>query len=81
MQRMKYLQALGGPLLLAAGCGGKNKADDQPPPARVAVPVRVQQAGGASTGGTATAGQSPQYSGTVAEGTGATFFMVGGARW
>ncbi|TVT43316.1 efflux RND transporter periplasmic adaptor subunit [Hymenobacter setariae] len=77
--RYCYLLALGGPLLLAAGCGGKNKADDQLPPARVAVPVRVQQAGASSAAGPAGPSQAPQYSGTVAEGSGATLsFQVGG---
>ena len=65
--------------LLAASCGSKKPTEEQAPPARMAVPVRVQQAGGASSAGTGGAAAAPQYSGTVAEGSGATLsFQVGG---
>lgn len=68
-------------LAFTTSCGSKDE-QQTPPPARVAVPVRVQQAGaGADSAGPTpgAAAQGLRYSGTVAEGTGVTLsFQVSG---
>jgi len=81
---MKFTTPLFAPvtLLALAGCGSKDEQQTLPP-ARVAVPVHVQQAGAVpgSSGGAAgtSAAQGLRYSGTVAAGTGVTVsFQVSG---
>jgi membrane fusion protein (multidrug efflux system) len=69
---------LGAAVVALTSCGGEKPAD-QPPPAQVAVPVRVQQVGAAGVASATGAARSPQYSGTVAEGSGTTLsFQVSG---